>query len=203
MLTFATRLKRSLLRNVPKGKVEFMPGWNKMPTGPWRGPRKVPVALVLHHTAGAATTSTDPKNPGNQKGANAGVVNYVQNHYPVPAANFTLDRDGTVYVHCAYPVWHAGMGTFMGKFPWNVLGVPKDMGNKYMLGVEIVSRGTKKDFTTAQKISLVGLQESCGDAAGWPKEKRRSQVRRPRHKDWTDRKIDILYTQEEIDRWMS
>lgn len=203
MLTFATRLKRSLLRNVPKGKVEFMPGWNKMPTGPWRGPRKVPVALVLHHTAGAATTSTDPKNPGNQKGANAGVVNYIQNHYPVPAANFTLDRDGTVYVHCAYPVWHAGLGTFMGKSPWNVLGVPKDMGNKYMLGVEIVSRGTKKDFTTAQKISLVGLQESCGDAAWWPKEKRRSQVRRPRHKEWTDRKIDILYTQEEIDRWMS
>jgi hypothetical protein len=71
-----------------------------------------------------------------------------------------------------------------------------------MLGVEIVSRGTKKDFTKAQKVSLKALQEACGEAAKWPVEKRLSKVRRPRHKDWTTRKIDILYSQEEVDAWM-
>jgi hypothetical protein len=34
-------------------------------------------------------------------------------------------------------------------------------------------------------------------------EKRRATVRHPRHKDWTDRKIDILYSQDEVNKWMA
>jgi hypothetical protein len=60
----------------------------------------------------------------------------------------------------------------------------------------------KKDFTRAQIDSLKKLQEACGAAAGWPSLKRRAKVRRPRHKDWTTRKIDIIYEHDEIDRWM-
>ena len=198
---FWLRLQRSLNKELP-GKVTYLIDWKKSRTGKWLGPDNAPVALLLHHTAGAATESTDPKAAGNKKGANAGVISYVQTHYPVPAANFTLDRDGTVYVHAAYPIWHAGLGTFRSKTPWNVLGVVNDLGNRYMLGVEIVSKGKKKDFTAAQKQSLVRLQEACGQAAGWPVEKRRAIVRHPRHKDWTDRKIDILYEQAEVQKWM-
>ena len=196
-----TRLKKALDANLA-GRLVFMPGWKTNYTNPWRGPKHRPVALLLHHTAGAATESTLPAAKGNQKGANAGVIAYVQSHYRVPAANFTLDRDGTVYVHAANPVWHAGMGTFRKKTPWNTLAIPDNEGNSWMLGVEIVSRGTKKDFTKAQKESLKALQEACGEAAKWPVEKRLAKVRRPRHKDWTSRKIDILYTQEEVDVWM-
>lgn len=201
-MLFTVRLRSALLKQLGKDKVVFMPGWMKNYTGRWEPSGHVPVALVLHHTAGAATESTNPKAPGNQRGANKGVVNFVQNHYPVPAANFTLDRDGTVYVHAANPVWHAGLGSFRNKKPWSILAVPDNKGNRWMLGVEIVSKGRKEDFTQAQKESLKALQEACGIAAKWPEEKRRAMVRHPRHKDWTERKIDILYSQDEINRWM-
>ena len=201
-MSFARRLKRSLAANVPGGKVKYFRGWRKNYTGPWLGHEGLPVALMLHHTAGAATESTRASAPGNQTGANSGVVNFVQFHYRVPAANFTLDRDGTVYVHAANPIWHAGVGSFQGKKPWDILGCRDNQGNRYMMGVEIVSKGRKKDFTNAQIAALKGLQEAVGEAAGWPVKKRRARVRRPRHKDWTTRKIDILYDQDEIDGWM-
>ena len=201
-MSFARRLKKALAANIPGGKVKYFRGWRKNYTGPWLGHEGLPVALMLHHTAGAATESTLASAPGNRAGANMGVVNFVQHHYRVPACNFTLDRDGTVWVHAANPVWHAGVGSFSGKKPWDALGCRDNQGNRYMMGVEIISKGRKKDFTQAQIEALRGLQEAVGEAAGWPVEKRRAKVRRPRHKDWTTRKIDILYEQSEIDSWM-
>lgn len=200
-MAFRNRLKRALDDQLP-GRVVYLSGWGKIRRVRWQGPGHRPVALMLHHTAGAATESTNPAAAGNQTGANAGIIGYIHSHFKVPAANFTLDRDGTVYVHSAYPVWHAGAGTFTNRKPWRVLGVKPGRGNDYMLGVEIVSKGRRKDFTAAQIESLRKLQEVCGMAAKWPKEKRRAQVRRPRHRDWTSRKIDILYDHKEIDRWM-
>lgn len=201
-MSFARRLKRSLETHVPGKKVKYFKGWRKNYTGPWRGPNALPVALMLHHTAGAATDRRAPAAAGNQPGANQGIVNYVQHHFRVPAANFSLDRDGTVWVHAANPVWHAGVGSFKDKKPWSLFKIPDNQGNRYMMGVEIVSRGLKKDFTAAQIAALKGLQEAVGEAANWPVRKRRAMVRRPRHKDWTRRKIDIIYEHSEIDRWM-
>ena len=198
---FATRLKSALGKNLPK-QVVYMKNWNKKQRGNWLGKGSYPVALMLHHTAAAATDSTSPTAKGNQRGANDGVINFIQNHYEVPAANFTLDRDGTVYVHSAFPVWHAGVGSFKDKKPWSLFKIPDNRGNDYLLGVEIMSKGLKKDFTKAQKESLVKLQEACGRAAKWPVLKRKATVRHPRHKDWTKRKIDIIYEQAEVNRWM-
>lgn len=200
-MAFRNRLKRALDDQLPGGVV-YLPGWRKIKRVRWQGPGHRPVALMLHHTAGAATESTNPAAKGNQKGANAGIIRYVHSHFKVPAANFTLDRDGTVYVHSAYPVWHAGVGSFKGKAPWDILGVRDNRGNDAILGVEVISRGRRKDFTKAQRESLKRLQEACGMAAKWPKAKRRAKVRRPRHKDWTARKIDILYEHSQVDRWM-
>ena len=201
-MLYEIRLRNALRAQFGANKVVLMKHWRKNYTGKWLGPSALPLALMLHHTAGAATESTNPKVKGNQKGANQGIVNYIQNHFKVPAANFTLDRDGTVYVHAANPVWHAGAGDFRGKKPWDVFNIQKDRGNRYMLGVEVVSRGKKKDFTAAQIDGLVKLQDACGVAARWPATRRRDRVRRPRHRDWTRRKIDIIYTQNEIDKWM-
>lgn len=198
-MAFHDQLKKGLLDQLGKDWVEFMPKWDVRRRVPWQGKGAVPSALLLHHTAGAATTSTNPNAPGNQKGANAGQIAFIQNHYEVPAASFTLDRDGTVYCHSAYPIWHAGMGSFRGKSPWSALGIPNDLGNDHMLGVEIVSKGLAKDFTEAQKDSLVFLLRACRDASGWANI---GLLRRPRHKDWTSRKIDIRYDNADVSAWI-
>lgn len=198
-MTYAARLQKALGKELP-GKVVYFKDWRKVRRVRWRGKKSRPDGLMLHHTAAAATESTDPRAKGNQKGANNGVINYIQNHYKVPAANFTLDRDGTVYVHSAYPVWHAGLGSFRGKEPWSRLGIPDDAANDYVLGVEIMSKGQKRDFTTAQKESLGALIRACAAASDtwlpvW-------LIGRPQHKDWTTRKIDTRYTNEEVKRWI-
>ena len=198
---FAGRFKKALIAELGD-KVVFQKKWSVQRRGPWRGYRKMPDALMLHHTAAAATESTDPRNKGNQRGANDGVIRFIQTHYEVPAANFTLDRDGTVYVHSVWPVWHAGKGSFKRKKPWDIFSIPNDMANDFCLGVEIMSKGLKKDFTAAQKKSLKALQEACGVACKWPVNGRSGTARHPRHKDWTTRKIDIRYEQDEVNGWM-
>ena len=203
-MAFPDDLRRALVKEFGRGKVILKPRWSVVQNGTdWRGKDRLPVALVLHHTAGAATDSTNPKHPGNQHGANDGIINFVQSHYRVPAANFTLDRDGCLVVHSAWPVWHAGLGSFKGKRPWSALGIPDNLGNNYMLGVEIVSKGRKKDFTPAQTEGVAKLLRACADACGWePPRGAKSLIRRPRHKDWTSRKVDIVYTQPEIRGWL-
>ena len=195
-MKYAKELQAALIARLGS-KVEFMPGWDKQQRGPWK-PKGLPVALLVHHTAGASTESTEAKHPGNQKGANRGVINFVQNHYEVPAANFTLDRDGTVYVHNAYPVWHAGKGSFKGVKPFDSLGIPDDMGNDYMLGVEVVSKGRKRDFTAAQKQSLGKLANACKDASGWSG----FWKRLPNHRTWAPaRKVDSRYSLTALRSW--
>lgn len=200
-MAFSDLLRRNLTKRLGPARLVFMKDWQKNYTGPWK-PSSLPLGIMLHHTAAAATQSTDPRNPGNQKGANNGVINFIQNHYRVPAANFTLDRDGTIYVHAAYPVWHAGLGDFKGKDPWNQLNIPKDRANQYLLGVEIMSKGQKKDFTAAQRQSLALLIAACSDAVGPDKWMPLWLKNRPRHKDWTTRKIDILYSNDEVKSWI-
>lgn len=197
-MSVASRLEAALKAELP-GKVIYMRDWRKQRLTPWRGRKRLPVGLMLHHTAAAATSSTSPTAPGNQKGANNGVIAYIQTHYKVPAANFTLDRDGTVYVHSAYPVWHAGAGTFRGKEPWNALNIPDNSANSYLMGVEVMSKGQKKDFTEAQKQSLGALIRACATVGGW---KPLWLIGRPQHKDWTTRKIDTRYSNDEIKEWI-
>jgi len=194
-MTFAVNLRAALLDQLGKDWVIFEPRWDVQRRCAWQGKGALPVAMVIHHTAAAATDSTNPKNPGNQRNANAGVIEYIQHKFEVPAANCTLDRDGRVYVHSAYPVWHAGLGSFTGKKPWNTLGVPDNRGNDYMAGVEVMSKGLKRDWTVHQQDSLVFLLRSWRDAAGWGNI---GELRRPRHRDWTTRKVDPVYTNAEI-----
>lgn len=200
-MAYSDVLRRNLLKRLGKDRVVFMKDWQKNYTGPWK--TSVPLGLMIHHTAAAATSSTDPRNPGNKKGANNGIIKYIQTHFRVPAANFTLDRDGTVYVHAAYPVWHAGLGTFAGKDPWAQLAIPKNQANRYMLGVEVMSKGLKKDFTAAQRQSLALLIAAGADSSGKELWQPLWLKNRPQHKDWTDRKIDTRYTNEEIKSWIT
>lgn len=184
-------------------KVRFYNGWTTKHRGDWRGAGHKPVGLVLHHTGGAATDSTDPAHRGNQQGANNGQVRFVSHHpsYGVPCSQFCLDRDGTVYVLTAYPTLHSGAGSFRGKAPWNQLKVPDDQAHYFLAGVEIVSKGVKKDYTAAQQKSLALLIQALSDGVAdwhplWEKN-------RPRHKDWAGaRKVDIKYSNAEVKAWI-
>ena len=191
MSTFHRDLKATLIAWLGVDKVVFHDGWEyKRREINWQGPDQKPVALLTHHTAGAATDSTSASHAGNQHGANDGIIRFVQNHYKVPAANFTLDRDGCVHVHSAYPVWHAGLGSFTGTSPYNRLAIPDDEGNDYMLGVEIVSKGVKTDYTAAQKRAYGALANACAQASGW----KGFYLRLPNHRTWAPaRKVDTRY----------
>ncbi len=196
---FARRFHTELIACLGPDKVVFMPGWDTQHRGiGWRGKGAVPSCLFAHHTAGAPTTSTDPKHPGNRKGAGKGQVDFVQSHYEVPAANFTLDRDGTVYVHSIFPVWHAGKGSFRKVPPFDSLGIPDDAGNDYALGVEIVSKGQKRDFTKAQKWAFGYLAEASRRTAGW----KGVWKRLPNHRTWAPtRKVDTRYELASLRLW--
>jgi hypothetical protein len=198
-VTYATALRAALVDWLGPDKVVLGKRWDARCRGlDWQGDGRLPVALVCHHTAGAATDSTSAGHPGNQRGANKGVVAYVESHFNSPASNFTLDRDGTVYVNTVYPCWHCGEGSFRGVAPYDALGIPDDRGHDFMLGVEIVSKGLRQDFTSAQKWSLGRLANACAEASDWPGFWRRL----PNHKTWAPaRKIDTRYTLLQLRSW--
>jgi hypothetical protein len=179
-----------------------MDGWKReWYRSSWASNKGRPVALILHHTAGAATSSTNPNHAGNQHGANDGQIKYVNRHpsYNMPCSAFTLDRDGCIYVNAALPCYHAGEGSFRGT-EWSSLGVPDDSANSYCLGVECVDKGQEKTFTDAMKESLRWLAEACAEASGW---KDTSTLYLPRHKDWAPtRKVDIKYSNSDVQKWM-
>ena len=186
---FADDLKAALLKQFPREQVVFVKGWRKR-GDEWLTSNKRPEACLHHHTAGAATSSTDPKAKGNQKGDNAGVVSWVINAGDSHAwANMCLDRDGTVYVIGSKAQWHAGLGDFAGT-RWSSLQARKDLGNRYLFGVEIVSKGQKKDLTKAQKKAMAKIDVALREAGQWGGFSKRLM----NHKDWTSRKSDTLYS---------
>lgn len=161
----------------------------------WRTNSGLPVGMLVHHTAGAATAIRDPQHKGNQPGANAGVVAFCINKNGARGldgshgfCNAVVDRDGTIVIVGLYAQWHAGVGSFTGT-RWNALGVKKDMGNRALFGVEVVSKGAAKDFTVAQLRALDALAVALRESIGWPGFSRRVM----NHKDWTGRKTDSRY----------
>lgn len=201
-MAFSDDLKKALEARFPASRLHFMDGWkNEWYRSSWRGNSGRPVALILHHTAGAATSSTNPDNAGNQHGANDGQIKYVNRHpdYDMPCSQFTIDRDGCLYVNAALPCYHAGKGSFTGT-EWSGLGVPNDCANDYCAGVEIIDKGTDTTYTAAMKESVALLALAMADACNWPNTGTKYL---PRHKDWApDRKVDIKYSNSTVQGWV-
>ena len=196
-MSFHTDLRAALVKQLGKENVTFYPGWDTKQRGfTWTEGGK-PTALMVHHTAGAATTSTDPKNKGNSKAADQPQATFVQNQYQVPSANFTVGRSGHVWVHAVYPAWHSGVGSFKGKPPYDTLGCKDNAAADTVMGVECVSKGLKQDFTSAEKWALGRLANACRDASGWAGFTKRL----PNHKTWTTRKIDTQYSLSTLISW--
>lgn len=179
--------------------IEWMPGWKNVWHGmdKWKGKGGKPVGLMLHHTAGASTESTDPSNPGNKCSADDGQIKFVHRHpsFSSPASHFALRRCGRLAINAHTPCYHAGKGDFKGT-EWESLGVGKDQGNSFLMGIEIVSKGLKDDLLENQWRTLAILGKTLSDLYGWGDT---STLRFPRHKDYApDRKVDIKASNKKV-----
>jgi hypothetical protein len=105
-------------------------GWKTRGHGQMAGVRGV----LCHHTAGPAKGNTP----------SLSVVVNGRTGLPGPLCNLYLARDGTWYTIAAGLGYHAGSGS--------VPGVPTDMGNNYLIGIEAESTGYG-DWTDAQLVS--------------------------------------------------
>lgn len=103
-----------------------------------------PLGVLLHHTAGPATGNL-PSLP---------VVRDGRADLPGPLAQLMLARDGTWVPIAAGLAWHAGEGSA----PW----VPGGAGNRYLIGIEAESVGTRDDWTPAQREAYpLGVAALC------------------------------------------
>lgn len=134
------------------------------------------VAGVLwHHTATAEAAYAR---------SNAPTLNILINGHtflPGPLCQLALGRDGTVYVVAAGLCNHAGTGSVSGLY--------RNVGNLYLLGVEMESSGIRDDWTPAQRRVMPHLGAALERAYG--KGKDFIQVG---HKEYSDQgKIDPAY----------
>jgi len=181
--------------------IEWMSGWKNTWHGmqAWRGPKGNPVALMLHHTAGASTESVDPSHKGNQCSADEGQKKFVHRHpsYNSPASAFTLLRCGKLATNAYKPCYHAGKGDFSDT-EWAGHKIPKDSANSWLLGIEIVSMGKTDDLTENQWRTLAILGKTLADLYGW---KDTSTFYFPRHKDYAPtRKVDIKASNKKVQK---
>ena len=195
------------MNEAPFQKVKWWDGWERTWHGmsKWKGPKGRPVALMLHHTAGASTTSKDLDHNGNQCSADNGQASFVARHpsFNSPASQFLIRRCGQLDIYAYLPCYHAGSGKFTSK-PWTQFNIPTDSFNSYGMGVEIVSKGQKDDLTAAQWNTLGELYAALGNICHWEKWDQ-GWVRKytPRHKDWTSRKIDIQASRDKTETKIS
>lgn len=166
-------------------------GWDNPAIGKYGSGWK-PAGVVLHHTAN-----------GGAKG-NAPSLRWVlHNEYaPVRACHFLVARDGTVHVIYALGCYHAGAG---GPLKVGGVSIPKDLGNRYLYGIEVESKGTSASvtagpddvdgFTPAQVQATARLSAALVKLLG----KDESAV--IRHRDWAPgRKTDVL---QPVSYWRS
>lgn len=145
-----------------------------------------PVGIVWHHTAcGTLSRGNMPSLPWCRKPGALG--------RDARACHIVVGRDGSFQIIAGKGAYHAGAG---GPLKVNGTVIPKDVGNRFLLGVEIEAASTtrinKKDVQTpkagmnpSQFDALARYCAALFDILGWDTE---AAIR---HKDWTSRKIDV------------
>lgn len=142
------------------------PGWQRRGTGG----TFTPIGVLLHHTAGP----TDGDLPSLR------IVRDGRPGLAGPLAQLMLSRSGYFHVVAAGRANHAGVGA--GRF------VPNGDGNRYLIGIEAESVGTRDDWTLEQRVNYPrGVAALCramrvgeGNVLG--------------HKEWAPtRKIDPAF----------
>jgi LysM repeat protein len=131
-----------------------------------------PLGVIRHHT-GASQRATEQ-----------GTLRFVLKgnaDLPGPLCQFFIARDGTVHVVTLGAANHAGLGG-----PWR--DVPKDSGNRYLVGVEVDNDGKTEVYPDAQLAASrhldAALLITMGKDSSWL----------IGHKEWAPRrKVDPKY----------
>jgi hypothetical protein len=128
-----------------------------------------PRGTCFHHTASARNSGNAPC---------LGLVTRGTSVVPGPLCNILIGRDGTVYLVAAGYANHAGLGG-------PNRGVPKDSGNRYLVGFEVENDGRGEPWP-ARQLRAVDL--ACAVTLKFLKRRAR---RHQAHKEYApDRKID-------------
>ena len=145
-----------------------------------------PVGVVWHHTAcNPLATGNMPslnwcRNPGQYTGQ-------------ARACHIVVGRDGKLQIIAGRGAYHAGAG---GPLKVNGTTIPKDLGNRYLIGFEIEASSTTKINAKNRQTPKHGMNPAQFDAVakfcaalfdnlGWDTD---AAIR---HRDWTSRKIDV------------
>ena len=146
-----------------------------------------PVGIVWHHTAcGALSRGNMPslnwcRNPGQYTGQ-------------ARACHIVVGRDGKFQIIAGRGAYHAGAG---GPLKVNGKVIPKDLGNRHLLGIEIEAASTNKinkkniqtpkwNMNPAQFDAVAKFCAALFDDLGWDTD---AAIR---HKDWAPgRKPDV------------
>ena len=146
----------------------------------WTGAQPAPVGVVWHHTACPSKSNSD-----------APSLNYCLRPGPFAgearACNAVLDRTGKFHFIGAFAQYHAGLG---GPLRMNGAWVPKDLGNRFLYGVEIEAASSDKvvpyqfgDMRGMTEDQFTAMSKWCAalaDLLGW------DISAFIRHKDWTN-----------------
>ena len=153
-----------------------------------------PVGVVWHHTATKLLT------PGNMPSLNW-CRNPGQYTGQARACHIVVGRDGSMQIIAGRGAYHAGAGG-----PMNVNGkyIPKDLGNRFLLGIEIEAASStkvnkknrqtpKSGINPAQYEAVAKFCAALFDELGW------DTSAAIRHRDWAPgRKIDVGIPLSEI-----
>jgi len=141
------QLKRQLRR--AGLEVSYESGWDNPANDPFG--ISPSLGVIMHHTAN-----------GGARGDHPSLYWMMNNQFaPVRAAHFLVGRSGKVMCVAGRGAYHAGAGG-----PVRVDGrlVPYNQGNKYLVGIEIESKGTNKS-TTARIDEVDGYTPEQIEAA--------------------------------------
>lgn len=153
-----------------------------------------PVGVVWHHTASGTFS------PGNMPSLNW-CRNPGQYAGQARACHIVVGRDGAFQIIAGRGAYHAGAG---GPMRVNGTYIPKDLGNRYLIGIEIEASSTtkinkknrqtpKSGMNPAQFEAVAKFCAALFDDLGWETE---AAIR---HRDWAPgRKIDVGIPLSEI-----
>jgi N-acetylmuramoyl-L-alanine amidase CwlA len=183
----------ALKRAAKKSGVQYDVDADWLKIDPYKGGFQ-PVGVVWHHTATKILTPGNMpslgwcRNPGQYAGE-------------ARACHVVVGRDGALQIIAGRGAYHAGAG---GPMRVNGTYIPKDLGNRYLIGIEIEAASTnkinKKDRQTpktgmnpAQFEAVAKFCAALFDDLGWETE---AAIR---HRDWAPgRKIDVGIPLSEI-----